>query len=59
MARHLLYAIWGNGTAIQLNSPSSKVVCVFSMLLNYRSYGPYAANNKQAMRAAQIMAVGR
>jgi hypothetical protein len=26
------------------------------MHLNYRSYGPYAANNKQATSAAQIMA---
>jgi hypothetical protein len=42
------------GATIQLE-PDGQLVNFYSMHLEWRSYGPYAANNKQVTNASQIM----
>jgi hypothetical protein len=48
--------LYGVGASILLKNPPGKVVNFFSLHLDYTSYGPYAANNKEVTSKEQIMA---
>ena len=45
---------YGMGATIKLE-PDGQLVNFYSMHLDWRSYGPYAANNKQVTKREQIM----